>query len=104
MSLARQWGRTVLRVLIDKPDGVTVDDCVRLSEALNDPLDELDPVSGSYGLEVSSPGIERPLLRQADFERFSGRRAEVRTVGPVDGRRRWRGAWPDWKAMTFYWT
>lgn len=87
----REGGGWVLRVLIDKPGGVTLDDCQAVSEVLGEKLDEADPIPNRYNLEVSSPGIERPLKRPADFERFAGRRVQVRTYAPWNGRRNWQG-------------
>jgi len=87
----REGGGWVLRVFIDKPGGVTLDDCQAVSEALSERLDELDPIPNSYSLEVSSPGVERPLKRPADFQRFAGRRVQLRTFAPVDGRRNFQG-------------
>lgn len=81
----------VLRVFIDKPGGVSVDDCEAVSEPLSAVLDRLDPIPGPYRLEVSSPGIERPLRRPEDFRRFAGREVEVHMFGPVRGRRNWTG-------------
>src|SRR5690625_2066432 len=81
----------VLRVFIDKPGGITLDDCQALSRALSRQLDETDPIQESYSLEVSSPGLERPLKRPRDFERFAGHRVHVRTYGPLDGRRNFTG-------------
>lgn len=81
----------VLRVFIDKPGGVTVDDCQAVSEPLSAALDRLDPIPGSYRLEVSSPGIERPLRKPEDFQRFAGREVEIHLFGPVQGRRHWTG-------------
>jgi len=87
----REAGGWVLRVFIDKPGGVTLDDCQAVSYALSDQLDEADPIPNRYSLEVSSPGIERPLKRPADFERFAGRRVQIRTFAPLNGRRNWQG-------------
>ena len=68
-----------------------VEDCAQLSRALSAVLDVEDPIVGAYVLEVSSPGMERPLTRAADFERFVGEPVRIETVEPIDGRRRWRG-------------
>ena len=84
-------GGKVLRVFIDKPGGVGVEDCRAVSERLSDLLDVIDPVPGPYRLEVSSPGVERPLRKEADFRRFAGREVEIRTFAPVRGRRHWIG-------------
>ncbi len=80
-----------LRLVIDKEGGVTLDDCSRLSRVVSDLLDVHDPVPGSYNLEVSSPGINRPLVNAEDYERFSGQKVFVRTIEPVDGRRKFKG-------------
>jgi len=81
-----------LRVFIDKETGVTLDDCQLVSEALSDRLDEIDPIPGSYSLEVSSPGLDRPLKKRSDYERFCGRTVKLRTFAPIDGRKNWKGA------------
>jgi len=69
-----------LTIMIDKPDGVTADDCATASKHLNVLLDALDPIPTSYQLAISSPGVERPLTKPADFDRFAGREAAVRFV------------------------
>src|SRR6185437_12173430 len=68
-----------------------VDDCARLSRAISALLDEADPIDGEYTLEVSSPGIDRPLMKRADYERFLGHEAKVETDQPIDGRKRFQG-------------
>lgn len=90
-------GPATLQVMAERPDGtMTVDDCAELSRALSAILDVEDPIAGTYVLEVSSPGIDRPLVRQKDFERFTGFEAKIETVRPVDtdksaGQKRFRG-------------
>jgi len=84
-------GNGLLRVYIDREQGVTVDDCARVSEALSAALDVEDPIREAYTLEVSSPGINRPLFERADFERFAGSRVFVRLEGELEGRRRFKG-------------
>lgn len=69
-----------------------IDDCGRLSRAISVALDEGDPIQGEYDLEVSSPGIDRPLMRPEDFARFLGHEAKLETAAMIDGRRRWKGA------------
>lgn len=69
--------RSLLRLRIDRPGGVTVEDCARVSEYLGAWLDVVDPFPGPYRLEVSSPGVNRPLVRRDDFERFAGQTARI---------------------------
>jgi len=80
----------ILRLAIDKPGGVSVTDCTRVSRQLSLELDVEDPMPGTYRLEVSSPGMERPVERLEDFERFHGYRAVAR-MAPDYGRRRFKG-------------
>ena len=83
----------VLQVMAERADraAMTVDDCAAISRAVSALLDVEDPIDGSFALEVSSPGIDRPLARRVDFERFAGHLARVETRSPVDGRKRFRG-------------
>jgi ribosome maturation factor RimP len=81
-------GSWQLRVIIDKESGVGVEDCQAFSEELSCALDETDLVPSSYLLEVSSPGIERPLKKAADFQRFAGKRVQVVAFAPVHGQKR----------------
>lgn len=74
-----------LRVFIDKDGGVSVDDCVDLTHAVTKPLDEADPISQSYMLEVSSPGIERELKKDWHFEKYIGSPVMLRAIRPIDG-------------------
>jgi ribosome maturation factor RimP len=80
-----------LRVFIDKPEGVTIEDCSRVSRELGDLLDAEDLIHTEYILEVSSPGLERELYSLKDFERFAGKLAKVKTKQPVDGQKHFRG-------------
>jgi len=81
----------VVRVLLDKPGGITVGDCARFSRRLSDCLDMNQVIAGSYQLEVSSPGIERPLRTLESIERFAGESAALTTHEAHDGRRNWEG-------------
>jgi len=82
----------LLRVYIDQPDkGIDVDDCAEVSRELSAVMDVEEPIPGQYTLEVSSPGIERPLFTIAHFERFIGETAKVQMAAPIDGRRRFKG-------------
>lgn len=83
--------RAVLRIYIDAPGGVLVEDCERVSRYVSGVLDVEDPVPGQYALEVSSPGLDRPLVRPEHFRRFAGHEVQVETRQPQDGRRRFRG-------------
>ena len=76
-----------MRLYIDAPDGVTVDDCARVSHQVSGVLDVEDPIRGPFTLEVSSPGFERPLFTPEHFERFAGERVKVKLDLPVDGHR-----------------
>jgi ribosome maturation factor RimP len=87
-----EGGRLVLRLLIDRPEGgVTLDELARVSRELGDVLDAHDPVPGSYHLECSSPGVNRPLVREAHFRRALGQRIRVQTRAPIGDRRNFRG-------------
>jgi ribosome maturation factor RimP len=91
LELAGGTGQKVLRFYIDKPDGVMVHDCTRVSKQLDVALDVDDVVSGAYTLEVSSPGLNRPLGRLKDFETHKGNEAKITTDAPIEGRRKWKG-------------
>lgn len=80
-------GRRFLRVYIDKPEGVSIDDCEAVSRELDVLLDEADPIPDSYVFEVSSAGAERELKRPSDFARFLGETVEVRFYKSIDGRK-----------------
>jgi ribosome maturation factor RimP len=85
----------ILRVFIDGPGGVGLDDCARVSHQISTTLDVEDPISAHYSLEVSSPGLNRPLKKEADFRRFVGQKAKIRTKHPLGvvehGRRNFSG-------------
>lgn len=84
--------KTTLQVMAERPDGtMEVEDCARLSRALSAVLDVEDPLEGRYDLEVSSPGIDRPLTRLADFDRYEGWEAKLETETAIDGRKRFKG-------------
>lgn len=85
--------RLTLQVMAERADGLamTVDDCAEISRSLSALLDVEDPIEGAYTLEVSSPGIDRPLTRPKDFERWAGYEAKMESVMPVDGRKRFKG-------------
>ncbi|MFQ5691971.1 MAG: ribosome maturation factor RimP [Nitrospinota bacterium] len=91
LEFIQQGGRWVLRVYMDRPGGVVLDDCERVSRRLSPVLDVEDLIPHRYTLEVSSPGIPRPLRRVDDFQRFSGRPARIEMALPVGGRKRYSG-------------
>ena len=88
---ASQGNTRVIRVFLDRPGGVTLQDCARFSRRLSDAMDMNQTVPGRYNLEVSSPGLERPLRTLEHVQRFSGARATVQTHEMRDGRRRFDG-------------
>ena len=81
-----------LQIMAERPDGtMNVEDCAVLSHALLDFMEAENPIEGDYELEVSSPGIDRPLTRPMDFARYAGHEAKIELVAPLDGRKRFRG-------------
>jgi ribosome maturation factor RimP len=85
-------GNGFLRLYLDAEAGITLEDCERVSRAVSELLDAEDPIPGQYTLEVSSPGLERPLRTAEQFGRFVGETVFVETVQAVEGRRRFKGA------------
>lgn len=87
-----QGRRSMLRIFIDKqPDGVLVEDCEKVSRQVSSVLDVEDPISGEYTLEVSSPGMDRPLFKLAHFEKYVGHRVALRLRVAFEGRRKFQG-------------
>lgn len=80
-----------LRIFIDKEDGISINDCVDMTHALDEPLDEADPIDQSYCLEVCSPGLERPLKRDSHFEKSIGKLVQVKMIRPLNGERELKG-------------
>ena len=98
----KEGGAWYLRIFIDKPGGVGIEDCENLSRAIDAPLDKLDPVSDAYCLEVSSPGIDRELTRPEHFEAYIGSEVTVRLIRPgEDGRRVITGKLTAFSGSTF---
>lgn len=91
LELAGSRGRPVVRVFVDAAGGISLDDCARLSRRLEAALESAAAVPERYVLEVSSPGLQRPLRTRAHFERFADREIEVRLYAPKDGRKRFVG-------------
>ena len=90
-EVAGPENKPIVRIFIDKPQGVTHEDCSEVSMHLGTILDVEDFIHASYTLEVSSPGLERGLYKRADFERFAGSNAKMKTRQPIDGQRNFRG-------------
>lgn len=81
----------LLRIYIDAADGITLEDCEAVSHQISGVLDVDDPIPGAYRLEISSPGVDRPLFKAADFERFDGCEVRIRLLSLWEGRRKFRG-------------
>jgi ribosome maturation factor RimP len=81
-----------VQIMAERPDGtMTIEDCEAASRALSPVLDVTDPIEGAYRLEISSPGIDRPLVRRSDFDRYAGHVTHIEMAAPIDGRKRFRG-------------
>ncbi len=85
--------RATLQIMAERADDrpMTVDDCATLSHTISALLDVADPIAASYMLEISSPGLDRPLIRRQDFERYAGHEAKLEVKEPIEGRKRFRG-------------
>ncbi len=90
-AYVHESGRWFLRLYIDHPDGITIDHCTAVSRQMSALLDVEDLIPRAYNLEVSSPGLDRPLNTADDYVKFAGEQVSIRTNGPIDGRRRFRG-------------
>lgn len=93
VEYVKEGAEWYLRLFLDKEgdEGVDLDDCELISRKLSDILEKEDPIEKEYRLEVSSPGIERPLKRTKDFVRFAGEKVQVKTFSEVDGKKQWIG-------------
>jgi ribosome maturation factor RimP len=90
-EVAGPEGHPIVRLFIDRPGGVTHDDCSKVSHQLSTVLDVEDFIHSAYVLEVSSPGLERGLYKRADYERFTGSQAKIKARAPINGQRNFRG-------------
>lgn len=90
-ELVMESGRWTLRLYIDKEGGVTIDDCAQASHSVEDLIEVEGVIPAGYNLEVSSPGINRPLRRREDFEKFCGSRIRLKTLEQIDGRGNYKG-------------
>ena len=84
-------GGGLLRIYIDKDEGISADDCQKVSYQVSGVLDVEDPIKGHYTLEVSSPGLDRLLFKPEDFERFAGQLVKLRVIYPIEGQRKFQG-------------
>lgn len=91
VEYVKEGSNWFLRVYVDKEGGIDIDDCGRISEFVSAKLDELDPISDAYFLEVSSPGAERPLKKAEDVSRAVGKHVFVTTYEPIDGAKEFEG-------------
>ena len=85
--------RATLQIMVERLDDlpISLDDCTQISHSVSPLLDVADPIAHGYSLEITSPGIDRPLVRKEDYDRFSGREVRIELAAPLDGRRRFRG-------------
>ncbi|HHY81074.1 MAG TPA: ribosome maturation factor RimP [Clostridiales bacterium] len=96
IEYVKEGSHWYLRIYIDKSGGVTLDDCQAVSEKLSDLLDEKDPIPHSYFLEVSSPGIDRILKKDSDFEKYKGYKVDVSLYKPKNGKKKYTGELIGW--------
>lgn len=92
-----EYGRWVLRLFIDKSEGITVDDCGDVSRELGTILDVKNIITHAYNLEVSSPGLDRVLTREYDFLKYKGKKVKIKTKQPISGRRNFSAVLDDFK-------
>ena len=100
VEFVREGERWVLRIFIDHPDGISLDHCQAVSQAVDPLLDEHDPIEQSYVLQVSSAGLERTLKRDSDFEHFMGSLVEIKLYAPQDGQKEWQGTLSGYDGQT----
>ncbi|MGO1469004.1 MAG: ribosome maturation factor RimP [Tissierella sp.] len=91
IEYVKEMGNYFLKIFIDKTDGVTLDDCQSMSERLSEKLDKKDPIKGEYYLEVSSPGLDRPLKTDKDLKRNLGKDVELRLYRPFENKKSYEG-------------
>lgn len=91
IEFKNEAGGKVLRIYLDKPGGITLDDCEKVSRDLSVLLDVNDVIESAYNLEVSSPGLRRPLRKESDFERFAGKKVKIKTKEIIDDRKNFIG-------------
>jgi ribosome maturation factor RimP len=96
VRIVNEGGRRILRITVDKDGGVDMDDCVNMHHAIDAPLDELDPIEESYNLQISSPGLERELIRPEHFMKFLGSDVKVKLRAAIDGVKEFSGVLKDY--------
>ena len=101
VEYAKKFDGMHLTIVIDKDSGVTIDDCEKLHRAIDAPLDELDPIDTSYTLNVSSPGLDRPLTLDWDYKRNLGKKIKVKLYKPLDGKKVFDGVLSSYDDDTF---
>lgn len=87
VEYAKEGPNNFLRIYLDKPEGITIDDCQNMSKAISDELDKTDPIKDPYYLEVSSPGLDRPLKNDKDLKRNINKDVEIKLYEPLDGKK-----------------
>jgi ribosome maturation factor RimP len=102
IEFEKQGSNWYLRIFIDKPEGITIDDCQLVSEKIGKCLDDIDPIEQSYFLEVSSPGLDRPLKKDKDLKKHLGDMVEVKTYKPVDGIKNFKGILKDFSDKSVF--
>lgn len=101
VTFTKEGASWYLRIYIDKDGGVNIDDCAAMSRAVDEPLDEADPIDQAYFLEVCSPGLERELRREEHFAAYLGQKIKVRLIRAVDGVREFSGVLQEFRDGTF---
>lgn len=101
VEYVKEGGAYYLRIFIDKPEGVDINECEAVSRLLDPALDKADPIPTAYYLEVSSVGLDRPLKKEKDFLHFNGQDIEVKTYQPIDGRKEFVGTLTSYEDGTF---
>lgn len=91
IEFVKEGGNRFLRVIVDKPEGIDIDDCSKISEYVSEKLDEQDPITEAYFLEVTSPGAERPLKKPQDFHKAINKNIFITTFEPIDGKKELEG-------------
>lgn len=91
VEFVKESGEWYLRIYIDKEGGINLDDCTKVSRRVSDKLDEVDPIDFGYYLEVSSPGLDRPIKKDKDFVRFAGKKIKIKLYKALDGKKVFEG-------------